>query len=108
MMCDAHCTVVKMVGVQEPSRAPPVSLLRAPVQVVLSGRVASSSGGQQAQCEAPAPGMVIQYQAGRVHRALCLEPVGSGSIPGMPSGRSSIVQINLNTKFVNNFFYSQK
>ena len=47
-MCDAHCTVVKMVGVQEPSTAPPVSLLRAPVQVVLSGRVASSSGGQRA------------------------------------------------------------
>jgi len=42
--------------------------------------------------EAPAPGMVIQYQAGRVHRALCLEPVGSEGIPGTPSGCSSIVQ----------------
>jgi len=65
--------------------------------------------------------MVIQYQAGRVHRALCLEPVGSEGIPGTPSGRSSIVQtspakynpfprsaLSLNTKFVNNFFYSQK
>jgi len=63
--------------------------------------------------------MVIQYQAGRVHRALCLEPVGSEGIPGTPSGRSSIVQtspakynpflrsaLSLNTKFVNNFFYS--
>jgi len=71
--------------------------------------------------KAPAPGMVIQYQAGRVHRALCLEPVGSEGIPGTPSGRSSIVQtspakynpfprsaLRLNTKFVNNFFYSQK
>ena len=47
-MCDAHCTVVKMAGVQEPSPEPSVSLLKAPVQVVLSGRVASSSGGQQA------------------------------------------------------------
>jgi len=71
--------------------------------------------------QALAPGMVIQYQAGRVHRALCLEPVGSEGIPGMPSGRSSIVQtspakynpflrsaLSLNTKFVNNFFYSKK
>jgi len=70
---------------------------------------------------APAPGMVIQYQTGHVHRALCLEPVGSEGIPGTPSGRSSIVQtspakynpfprsaLSLNTKFVNNFFYSQK
>jgi len=72
---------------------------------------------------APAPGMVTQYQAGRVHRhrALCLEPVGSEVIPGTPSGRSSIVQtspakynpfprsaLSLNTKLVNNFFYSQK
>ena len=70
---------------------------------------------------APAPGMVIQYKAGRVHRALCLEPVGSEGIPGMPSGRSSIAQtspakynpfprsaLSLNTKFVNNFVYSQK
>jgi len=70
---------------------------------------------------APAPGMVIQYQAGRMHRALCLEPVRSEGIPGTPSGRSSIVQtspakynpfprsaLSLNTKFVNNFFYSQK
>jgi len=47
-MCESHGTVVKMVGVQEPSHTPPVSLHRAPVQVVLSGRVASSSGGQQA------------------------------------------------------------
>jgi len=70
---------------------------------------------------APALGMVIQYQAGHVYRALCLEPVGSESIPGTPSGRSSIVQtspakynpfprsaLSLNTKFVNDFFHSQK
>jgi len=65
--------------------------------------------------------MVIQYQAGRVHRALCLEPVGSEGIPGTASGRSSIVQtspakynpfprsaLSLNTKFVNNFFLQPK
>jgi len=65
-MCDAHCTVVKMVGVQEPSPAPSVSLLRAPVQVVLSGRVASSSGGQQAQC--------AQVRLSRPHGRLTSRP----------------------------------
>jgi len=62
----SHCTVVKMVGVQEPSHAPPVSLHRAPVQVVLSGRVASSSGGQQAQC--------AQVRLSRPHGRLTLRP----------------------------------
>jgi len=59
--------------------------------------------------------MVIQYQAGHVHRALCLEPVGSEGIPGTPSGTSPAKYnpfprsaLSLNTKFVNNFFYSQK
>ena len=73
---------------------------------------------------APAPGMVIQYKAGRVHRALCLEPVASEGIPGTPSGRSSIVQtspakynpfprsaLSLNTKFekssLSSMFYDE-
>jgi len=65
-MSESHCTVVKMVGVQEPSHAPPVSLHRAPVQVVLSGRVANSSGGQQAQC--------AQVRLSRPHGRLTSRP----------------------------------